>query len=45
MRRLLPSPVLSCALFVLWLLLSQSLGAATLLLGVLLALAVPVLTA
>ena len=45
MRRLIPSPVLSCALLVLWLLLSQALDAATLLLGALLALAGPLLTA
>lgn len=45
MRRLLPSPVLSCALVALWLLLSQSLSAASLLLGALLALLLPVLTA
>lgn len=45
MRRLLPSPVLSCALLALWLLLSQSLSAASLLLGALLALLLPVLTA
>lgn len=45
MRRLLPSPVLSCALLALWLLLSQSLSAASVLLGALLALLLPVLTA
>ena len=45
MRRLLPSPVLSVALFVLWLLLAQALDAGTLLLGALLALALPVATA
>lgn len=45
MRRLLPSPLLSCALFVLWLLLSQSVSAGTLLLGAVQALAWPLLTA
>jgi multicomponent K+:H+ antiporter subunit E len=41
MKRLLPSPVLSLALLALWLLLSQSLGAGTLAMGVLLAVLVP----
>ena len=45
MRRLVPAPVLSCALFALWILLSQTLAAGSLLLGALLALLVPVLTA
>ncbi|MCP3138818.1 Na+/H+ antiporter subunit E [Pyxidicoccus xibeiensis] len=45
MKRLLPSPVLSCALFGLWLLLSQSVSVGTVLLGVAQALAWPVLTA
>ena len=45
MRRLLPSPVLSLALFALWLLLARSTAPGTLLLGALLALAVPALTA
>ena len=44
MRRLIPSPPLSLALFVIWLLLNQSLEATTLLSGVLLAIAVPLLT-
>jgi multicomponent K+:H+ antiporter subunit E len=44
MRRLIPSPPLSLALFVIWLLLNQSLEASTLLSGVLLAIAVPLLT-
>ena len=44
MRRLIPSPPLSLALFVIWLLLNQSLEASTLLSGVLLAVAVPLLT-
>ncbi|MDM0027094.1 Na+/H+ antiporter subunit E [Variovorax saccharolyticus] len=44
MRRWLPSPALSMALFVVWLLLNQSLDAATLLLAAVLAIAVPVLT-
>ena len=43
-RRWLPSPALSMALFVVWLLLNQSLDAATLLLAAILAIAVPVLT-
>lgn len=45
MRRLLPSPVLSAALFVLWLLLRQSLTADTLLLGVALAVGSVAITA
>jgi len=44
MRRWLPSPPLSLALFVVWLLLNQSLDLASLLLAAILALAVPVLT-
>ena len=44
MKRLLPSPLLSCALFLLWLLLSQSVGAGTLLLGAVQAIAWPLLT-
>jgi multicomponent K+:H+ antiporter subunit E len=44
MKRWLPSPPLSLALFGVWLLLNQSLDAATLLLAALLAIAVPVLT-
>lgn len=44
MKRWLPSPALSMALFVVWLLLNQSLDAATLLLAAILAIAVPVLT-
>ena len=43
-RRWLPSPPLSLALFVVWLLLNQSLDLATLLLAAILAIAVPVLT-
>jgi multicomponent K+:H+ antiporter subunit E len=43
-KRWLPSPPLSLALFVVWLLLNQSLDLATLLLAAILALAVPVLT-
>ena len=42
--RWLPAPSLSIALFVVWLLLNQSLDAATLLLAAILAIAVPVLT-
>jgi multicomponent K+:H+ antiporter subunit E len=44
-RRLLPSPSLSVALFALWLLLMQSLEPGTLLLGAALALSWPALTA
>ncbi|MDM0012819.1 Na+/H+ antiporter subunit E [Variovorax sp. J22P168] len=44
MKRWLPSPPLSLALFVVWLLLNPSLDAATLLLAAILALAVPVIT-
>ena len=45
MKRLLPTPMLSVALFVLWLLLNQSLGAGHLFLALVLAVAVPLLTA
>jgi multicomponent K+:H+ antiporter subunit E len=45
MRRVLPSPVLSAFLFVLWLLLAQSASAASLLFGAILAVGTPVLTA
>ncbi|RST55778.1 Na+/H+ antiporter subunit E [Variovorax sp. MHTC-1] len=44
MKRWLPSPPLSLTLFAVWLLLNQSLDAATLLLAAILAIAVPVLT-
>lgn len=44
MRRWIPSPPLSAALFVVWLLLHQSLEAATLVSAVVLAIAVPLLT-
>ena len=44
MKRWLPSPPLSFALFVVWLLLNQSLHAATVLMAVLLAVVVPLLT-
>ena len=44
MKRLIPSPPLSFALFVVWLLLNQSLEASTLVSGLLLAVAVPLLT-
>ena len=44
MKRLIPSPPLSFALFIVWLLLNQSVEASTLLSGVLLAIAVPLLT-
>ena len=43
-KRWLPSPLLSLALFAVWLLLNQSLHPATLLLAALLAIAVPLLT-
>jgi multicomponent K+:H+ antiporter subunit E len=45
MTRLLPAPLLSAALFVLWLLLNQHLGGATLAMAVVLAVAIPLLTA
>ncbi len=45
MKRLLPSPLLSCFLFVLWLVLNQSLERGHLLLAAILALAIPALTA
>lgn len=45
MKRLLPAPLLSAALFVLWLVLSGSASTGTLLLAALLALAIPLLTA
>ena len=44
MRRWLPSPSLSLALFVIWLLLHQALDAGTLLLAAILAVIVPLLT-
>lgn len=44
MKRLIPSPSLSFALFIVWLLLNQSLDAATLLAALILAIAVPLLT-
>ncbi|MGF6526819.1 multicomponent K+:H+ antiporter subunit E [Variovorax sp. PvP013] len=43
-RRWIPSPPLSVALFVVWLLLNQALDAATLLMALVLALVVPLLT-
>ena len=45
MKRLLPAPLLSVALFALWLLLNQSVEVAHLLLGLLLGLLIPLLTA
>ena len=45
MKRLLPAPLLSVALFVLWLLLNRSLSLSQLLLALLLALVIPWLTA
>lgn len=44
MKRWMPSPPLSLALFAVWLLLNQSLDAATLLLAALLAVVVPLIT-
>ncbi|MES2415849.1 MAG: Na+/H+ antiporter subunit E [Pseudomonadota bacterium] len=44
MRRLIPSPPLSLALFVVWLLLNQSLEISTLLLAAILAIVVPLMT-
>lgn len=44
MRRWLPSPSLSLALFVIWLLLNQTLDAGTLLMAAMLAVVVPLLT-
>lgn len=44
MRRWLPSPSLSLALFAVWLLLNQTLDAATLLMAAILAVVVPLLT-
>jgi multicomponent K+:H+ antiporter subunit E len=44
MKRWLPHPLTSAALFVLWLLISQSLEAAHLLLAILLAVGIPLLT-
>lgn len=44
MKRWVPSPSLSLALFVVWLLLNQSLHAATLLLAAVLAIVVPLIT-
>lgn len=45
MKRLLPAPLLSAALFALWLLLNRTLGAGHLLLAGVLALAIPLMTA
>lgn len=44
MRRLVPSPVLSVSLLLLWLMLARSLSAGQFLLGIILALLVPLLT-
>lgn len=44
MRRILPSPPLSLALFVVWLLLNQSLHAATMVFAAVLAVVVPLIT-
>jgi multicomponent K+:H+ antiporter subunit E len=45
MKRWFPAPLLSAGLFVLWLMLSRSLGPGTLLLGLLLAFVLPLLAA
>ena len=45
MKRILPTPLLSLALLALWLLLNRSLSAGNLILGTVLALAIPLLTA
>ena len=45
MKHLLPAPLLSVALFVLWLLLNRTMGLGHVLLALLLALAIPVFTA
>jgi len=45
MKRLLPAPLLSAALFVLWLVLNRTLGTGHVLLALVLALAIPLLTA
>ena len=45
LKRLVPAPVLSLALLVLWLLLNRSLSAGHIVLGTVLALAIPLLTA
>lgn len=45
MKRLLPTPMLSVALFILWLLLNQTLSAGHVLLALVLAIAIPLLTA
>lgn len=44
MKRLLPTPMLSVALFILWLLLNQSVSAGHLLLALVFAVAIPLLT-
>ena len=44
MKRLLPAPLISLALWVLWMVLNRSLDAGQALLGVVLALAIPLLT-
>ena len=45
MKRLLPAPLLSAALFSLWLLLNQDLAGNTLAMAAVLAVAIPLLTA
>lgn len=44
MRRILPAPLLSVALFLMWLLLNHSLSAGHMVLGVIFAIAIPLLT-
>ena len=45
MKRILPAPLLSLALLVLWLVLNGAIGAGQVMLGLVLAIAVPILTA
>lgn len=45
MRRIFPSPLLSASLFALWLLLNQSLGLGQLLIGIIVAIMMPLLSA
>ena len=45
MKRILPTPLLSLALFAVWLLLNRSVSAGHLILGTVLAVAIPLLTA
>jgi multicomponent K+:H+ antiporter subunit E len=45
MKRIFPAPVLSAAIFVLWLMLNQSMGAGQLLMGLIVAIIAPLLSA